>query len=120
MEKLSEHKGKIALASSVALLGGLAYYWWTSKEKEEKKHKYPFYADDQAFLIKKYYGNLAGDNTAIIVGATPELLHIYVNLVRQGYMLFLIGHVDDEHAVLKSLKDAINEIEGMEYPDEAI
>jgi hypothetical protein len=53
----------------------------------------------------------------IIVGATSNLVHIYLNMIKQGYWLFLIGTANDREGVLSAIKEAMREVEGMEYPE---
>lgn len=117
MEIISKNKGKLlAAAGGLALLSGLTYLYYKKSEKTSET-RIRFYTEEETEEIKKCYCQPFTENSVIVVGATPELLHIYLNMLRQGFWLFLIGLPKDTQPVMDLIKETIREVEGMEYPE---
>lgn len=118
----SETSKKLALLTAVGI-GAIALTQYFAPKATRKlmygKAEAPtFYVDEKASILKRVYGNPQGENSAIVVGATIEMLSVYINLIRQGFILFMIGTPDVYEAVKAKIKETITQIEGMEYPEE--
>ena len=69
---------------------------------------------EYAEIIQDVYSLPNTESTAIFVGADESLIFIYVNLLRQGFKILLIGREEDKDDITGQMRNYVKKIEEME------